>query len=90
MEVERTTGVTTGASRAGALVGRRLQADPPCSLSLAPDRRSNFEIARIDFWRSEAYRAYFDHLDKSGGFFYERWGDGKSPFPSPSPSAVRG
>ncbi|BGP06318.1 hypothetical protein JCM10049v2_002139 [Rhodotorula toruloides] len=36
---------------------------------------SNFEIARIDFWRSEAYRAYFDHLDKSGGFFYERWGD---------------
>jgi hypothetical protein len=39
-------------------------------------RRSNFEIARVDFWRSKPYRAYFDHLDKSGGFFYERWGDG--------------
>lgn len=37
---------------------------------------SNFEIARIDFWRSEAYRAYFKHLDQAGGFFYERWGDG--------------
>ena len=39
---------------------------------------SNFEIARIDFWRSEAYRAYFKHLDQAGGFFYERWGDGAS------------
>ncbi|KAK4053196.1 hypothetical protein OIV83_001931 [Microbotryomycetes sp. JL201] len=36
---------------------------------------SNFEIASLSLWRSEAYRAYFDHLDKSGGFFYERWGD---------------
>lgn len=36
---------------------------------------SNFEIASLDLWRSDAYRAYFDHLDKSGGFFYERWGD---------------
>ncbi|GME73981.1 unnamed protein product [[Candida] boidinii] len=36
---------------------------------------SNFEIADMDFWRSEAYEAYFNHLDKSGGFFYERWGD---------------
>lgn len=36
---------------------------------------SNFEIASLDFFRSQAYRDYFDHLDKSGGFFYERWGD---------------
>lgn len=36
---------------------------------------SNFEIARLDFWRSEAYKQYFEHLDKAGGFFYERWGD---------------
>lgn len=36
---------------------------------------SNFEIASLDFWRSEAYRKYFDHLDHAGGFFYERWGD---------------
>lgn len=36
---------------------------------------SNFEIASLDFWRSEAYTKYFEHLDKAGGFFYERWGD---------------
>lgn len=36
---------------------------------------SNFEIADLDFWRSEAYRKYFDFLDHEGGFFYERWGD---------------
>lgn len=36
---------------------------------------SNFEIGDLDFWRSEAYRAFFEHLDKAGGFFYERWGD---------------
>ncbi|BGP38241.1 alpha-1,2-mannosyltransferase ktr1 [Rhodotorula kratochvilovae] len=36
---------------------------------------SNFEIADLDFWRGEAYTAYFEHLDKAGGFFYERWGD---------------
>lgn len=36
---------------------------------------SNFEIADLDFWRSEAYRNYFEHLDHAGGFFYERWGD---------------
>ncbi|ODQ64661.1 glycosyl transferase [Nadsonia fulvescens var. elongata DSM 6958] len=36
---------------------------------------SNFEIADMDFWRSEIYREYFNHLDRAGGFFYERWGD---------------
>uniref|UniRef100_A0A0L0NWL0 Mannosyltransferase n=1 Tax=Candidozyma auris TaxID=498019 RepID=A0A0L0NWL0_CANAR len=36
---------------------------------------SNFEIANLNFFRGEAYGAYFDHLDKSGGFYYERWGD---------------
>ncbi|VVT49951.1 uncharacterized protein SAPINGB_P002526 [Magnusiomyces paraingens] len=36
---------------------------------------SNFEIADLDFYRSEAYSKYFDYLDASGGFFYERWGD---------------
>ncbi|CAF9939657.1 MAG: hypothetical protein HETSPECPRED_001846 [Heterodermia speciosa] len=36
---------------------------------------SNFEIADMDFWRSKAYGDYFDHLDRAGGFFYERWGD---------------
>lgn len=36
---------------------------------------SNFEVANLNFWRSKAYRDYFEHLDKAGGFFYERWGD---------------
>ncbi|KAG2173774.1 hypothetical protein INT43_005194 [Umbelopsis isabellina] len=36
---------------------------------------SNFQIADLSFYRSEEYQAFFNHLDKSGGFFYERWGD---------------
>ncbi|PVF94299.1 putative mannosyltransferase [Serendipita vermifera] len=36
---------------------------------------SNFEIADMDFWRSEAYMKYFDFLESKGGFYYERWGD---------------
>jgi len=36
---------------------------------------SNFEIADMDFFRAPAYSAYFSHLDRAGGFFYERWGD---------------
>lgn len=36
---------------------------------------SNFEIADMNFWRSKKYKDYFDHLDRAGGFFYERWGD---------------
>ncbi|KAK4621785.1 Glycolipid 2-alpha-mannosyltransferase 1 [Fulvia fulva] len=36
---------------------------------------SNFEIADLSFWRSPVYEAYFEHLDRAGGFFYERWGD---------------
>lgn len=36
---------------------------------------SNFEIARTDLFNSPRYEAYFDHLEKSGGFYKERWGD---------------
>lgn len=36
---------------------------------------SNFEVASLKFWRSKPYRDYFEYLDKTGGFFYERWGD---------------
>jgi alpha 1,2-mannosyltransferase len=32
---------------------------------------SNFEIADLDFWRSETYIKYFDFLDQKGGFYYE-------------------
>jgi hypothetical protein len=32
---------------------------------------SNFEIADLEFWRSEAYTKYFEYLDSAGGFYYE-------------------
>lgn len=35
----------------------------------------NFEIADLSFFSSPQYEAYFTSLDRSGGFFYERWGD---------------
>ncbi|ORY95432.1 nucleotide-diphospho-sugar transferase [Syncephalastrum racemosum] len=36
---------------------------------------TNFEIASLDLWRSNDYLKLFNYLDRSGGFFYERWGD---------------
>lgn len=36
---------------------------------------SNFEIADMDFFRSQEYRDFFQFLDEDGGFYYERWGD---------------
>ncbi|KAJ3802847.1 glycosyltransferase family 15 protein [Lentinula aff. detonsa] len=36
---------------------------------------SNFEIGDLDLWRGESYTKFFEHLDKKGGFYYERWGD---------------
>jgi mannosyltransferase len=33
---------------------------------------SNFEIADMDFFRTAEYRQFFDFLDKTGGFYYER------------------
>jgi len=36
---------------------------------------SNFEIGDLNFWRGTAYTKFFEHLDKTGGFYYERWGD---------------
>lgn len=36
---------------------------------------NNFEIASFSLFRSHTYQRYFDTLDRSGGFFYERWGD---------------
>ncbi|KAI8374306.1 nucleotide-diphospho-sugar transferase [Radiomyces spectabilis] len=36
---------------------------------------TNFEIARVDLWHTQAYQDYFNFLDQLGGFFYERWGD---------------
>lgn len=36
---------------------------------------SNFEVGNLNFFRGEAYEAYFNYLDQAGGFHYERWGD---------------
>lgn len=36
---------------------------------------SNFEVGSLKFFRGKEHQAYFQHLDKSGGFFYERYGD---------------
>jgi mannosyltransferase len=35
---------------------------------------SNFEIADLDFFRSEAYQDLVEHLDSTGKFYYERVG----------------
>lgn len=36
---------------------------------------SNFEIGDLNFFRSERYINFFEYLDATGGFYYERWGD---------------
>ncbi|KZW03570.1 glycosyltransferase family 15 protein [Exidia glandulosa HHB12029] len=36
---------------------------------------NNFEIVDMDFFRSEAYTKFFEHIDATGGFYYERWSD---------------
>lgn len=36
---------------------------------------SNFEIGDMDFYRTQRYSDFFEYMDLSGGFFYERWGD---------------
>lgn len=36
---------------------------------------SNFEIARTDLFLSDEYQAYYEYLEKDGGFYKERWGD---------------
>ncbi|KAI1616039.1 glycosyltransferase family 15 protein [Exophiala viscosa] len=36
---------------------------------------SNFEIGSLDFFRAEPNRKFFEWLDRSGGFYYSRFGD---------------
>ncbi|KAH7307960.1 alpha-1,2-mannosyltransferase Kre5 [Stachybotrys elegans] len=36
---------------------------------------SNFEIARLSWFRSKEYNDFFEMMDRSGGFWMERWGD---------------
>ena len=46
-------------------------AQSPLTLNSFPTVWSNFEIADLDFWRSEAYQKLFDYLESKGGFYYE-------------------
>lgn len=39
---------------------------------------SNFEIARLDWFRSKAYNDFFEMMDRSGGFWMERVSGGMS------------
>ncbi|EJU03429.1 nucleotide-diphospho-sugar transferase [Dacryopinax primogenitus] len=36
---------------------------------------TNFEIGHLPFFRSQPYQQLFTALDRSGGFYTERWGD---------------
>lgn len=36
---------------------------------------SNFEIADMDFFRQDAYMKWAEHLELTGKYYYERWGD---------------
>lgn len=44
---------------------------------------SNFEIARLDFFRSKAYEDFFEMMDRSGGFWMERVCYSHSAFGNP-------
>lgn len=39
---------------------------------------SNFEIARLDWFRSKEYEDFFQMMDRSGGFWMERVSNGSS------------
>jgi hypothetical protein len=36
---------------------------------------TNFEISKVDFWRSKQITDYYNYLDHSGGIYKYRWGD---------------
>lgn len=46
---------------------------------------SNFEIARLDWFRSKEYNDFFEMMDRSGGFWMERVRPPHSPFLLPHP-----
>ena len=78
MAARRTTGVIVSCQSAllllcacnGSLCRLADLAIAFCGMSIV---WSNFEIGDLNFWRSEAYMKFFEHLDEAGGFYYERW-----------------
>ena len=36
---------------------------------------TNFEIISLEWVKSDEYNTFMDYIDKSGGFYLERWGD---------------
>ncbi len=46
---------------------------------------SNFEIADMDFFRSQEHRDFFEYLDRTGGFYTERVSNLLYKFSDPKP-----
>jgi hypothetical protein len=36
---------------------------------------TNFEIGKLQFFRSSEYQKYYNYIDQNGGIYYSRWGD---------------
>ena len=36
---------------------------------------NNFEIGKIEFWKTKEVSSYLGHMDKTGGHYTKRWGD---------------
>lgn len=49
---------------------------------------TNFEISRLDFWKSDGYTAYFSHIDKQMGIYMHRWGRCAGPLFSHADSTL--
>ncbi|CAA7265492.1 unnamed protein product [Cyclocybe aegerita] len=47
------------------------QGTPILELNSLNEVWKNFAIANMDFWRSAAFTAFFQHMDRSGGFHYD-------------------
>ncbi|CAM9455022.1 unnamed protein product, partial [Laminaria digitata] len=50
----------------------------PCEnrhFQAVPAFYTNFEVARIEMFRSSWYQDWFNSVDKTGAIFYSRWGD---------------
>lgn len=36
---------------------------------------TNFEVVRLSQLRSETYQRFYQHLRRTGGIYFHRWGD---------------
>ena len=68
-ESQRRPAVNNTLAFVSSTQGTTLDTSSPCIFY------DNFEVASFAMYRSKQYLSYFDYLDRSGGFYYERWGD---------------